>query len=377
MSGALADALHRVAEVTRKEFRQMLRDPRSRRLVFGAPVLQLLLFGYAANTDVRHAPVFLVDGDRTAESRALAAALTATGHFRIAGAAQRPAELAAALDRGAVVMGLEIPAGYARDLRRGDAAVQLIRDGTNANTATIAQGYALRILQRHGVEALGATGAAAPAEALDFRPRIWYNPELRSRNYNVPAVIGLLLLLMCLLLTAMAVVREREAGTLEQLMVSPLRPVELILGKTLPVLVVALLDLGLVTAVALLWFGIPFRGDPATLVAAALVYSAAGLAFGLLISTISRTQQEAFMAMFLFLLPAMILSGFFFPISTMPEVVQWVTLLNPVRHFLEMIRAIFLKGATCAVLWPQFVALTVMAAGAVAAAAWRFRRTLD
>jgi ABC-2 type transport system permease protein len=373
VTGGAADALHRIAEMARKETRQMLRDPRSRRLIFGAPVLQLLLFGYAANTDVQHAPVFLVDGDRTAESRALVAALTATGHFRIAGSAERSAELGAALDRGAALLGLEIPPGYARDLRRGEAVVQLVLDGTNANSATIAQGYALRILQRHWVDARGA--AAAPA-ALDFRARAWYNPELRSRNYNVPAVIGLLLLLMCLLLTAMAVVREREVGTLEQLMVSPLRPLELILGKTLPVLVVALLDLVLVTAVALLWFGIPFRGDPATLVAAALVYSAAGLAFGLLISTISRTQQEAFMAMFLFLLPAMILSGFFFPVATMPEPVQWLTLLNPVRHFLEMIRAIFLKGATLATLWPQFAALTAMTAGAVAAAAWRFRRTL-
>jgi ABC-2 type transport system permease protein len=212
---------------------------------------------------------------------------------------------------------------------------------------------------------------------ISVRTRAWFNPELRSRVYNVPAVVGILLLLMCLLLTALAVVREREFGTLDQLMVSPLLPTEFILGKTIPVAVVSLIDLALITGVAVFWFDIPFRGSMAALLPAAVIYIVAGLSFGLIISTISKSQQEAFMTMFLFLLPAIILSGFFYPISSMPIGFQWLTLLNPARHFLEIVRAIFLKGSGITELWPQYLALAAIATGGIGLAIRQFEKAAN
>jgi ABC-2 type transport system permease protein len=215
-----------------------------------------------------------------------------------------------------------------------------------------------------------------PAGGIDLRTRAWYNPNLESRVYNVPAVVGALILLMCLLLTALAVVREREFGTLDQLMVSPLTPRELMLSKTLPVALVALVDLVLISAIAVMWFDIPIRGSPPALLFAAILYILGCLAIGLLISTVSKTQQEAFMSMFLFLQPSIILSGFFYPISSMPQIFQWITLLNPMRHFLEIIRAVFLKGEGIAALWPQYVALGLIATAVMWMAVVRFPRTI-
>jgi ABC-2 type transport system permease protein len=371
----LATRWLRVRRMVVKELRQLFRDPRTKRVIFVSPILQLLLFGYAVNTDVRNVATALVDHDRTAESRALVDALTASGYFRVVRTSDRPEELGRALDGGDAVVGLQIPAGYARDLANGaQPAIQLLVDGSNSNTATVAQGYAARIVRDHGARALDGGGdALAP---IDLRARAWFNPALESRTYNVPAVIGVIVLLMCLLLTAMAVVREREVGTLDQLLVSPLRPSEIMLGKTIPVAGIALLQLATVTAVALLWFGIPLRGSVPALLAAALLFILAGLSFGLLISTISATQQEAFLAMFLFMLPAIILSGFLYPIETMPEVFQILTLANPLRHFLEIVRGIFLKGAGIEALRIQFTVLAGMAGVGLWVATLRFRSSL-
>ncbi len=365
----------RVRRMVMKELRQLFRDPRTKRVIFVSPILQLLLFGYAVNTDVRNVATVLVDHDRTAESRALVDALSASGYFRITSTSDRPDELERALDRGTAVVGVQIPAGYASAMvRGGQPAVQLLVDGTNSNTATVAQGYAVRIVRDHGARAMNGSGTlVAP---IDLRARAWFNPSLESRVYNVPAVIGVIVLLMCLLLTAMAVVREREVGTLDQLLVSPLQPVEIMLGKTLPVAGIALLQLAIVTVVALLWFQIPLRGSVAALLVAALLFILAGLSFGLLISTISTTQQEAFLGMFLFMLPAIILSGFLYPIETMPEVFQVLTLANPLRHFLEIVRGIFLKGAGFEALRVQFTVLAGMAGAGLWVATRRFRRSL-
>ena len=273
-------------------------------------------------------------------------------------------------------MALEIPPGFGRDVKAGRTArVQLLADGTNSNTATVAQGYAARIVQDYGARLMTRSGTAVPA-SVELRTRAWFNPGLESSVYNVPAVIGVIVLLMCLLLTAMAVVREREVGTLEQLLVSPLTPGELMLGKTLPVAGIAMVQMGLVTAVALLWFDVPLRGSIPALLLAAALFILAGLSFGLLISTISATQQEAFLSMFLFLLPAIILAGFLYPIDTMPPFFQGLTLLNPLRHFLEVVRAIFLKGAGFTDLWRQFLILLVMAVWGAWGAARRFRASL-
>jgi ABC-2 type transport system permease protein len=287
------------------------------------------------------------------------------------GRSDRSADLVRALDHGDALIGVAIPPGFATALRDGSGAeVQILMDGTNSNTATVAQGYAERIVQSYG---LRATGRGLPG-GVDLRERAWYNPALTSRDYNVPAVVGALILLVCLLLTSLAVVREREVGTLEQLRVSPLTPGELIAGKTLPFAVIGLLDLTLVTTVALVWFGVPFRGSFLVLFAASVVYILSGLGLGLLISTISKTQQEAFMASFLVFMPAILLSGFMFPVSSMPDAFQWATILNPVRHYIEIVRAVFLKGTGLTALWPQFAALLVTGVGLLWFAAWRFRR---
>ncbi|MGH7468275.1 MAG: ABC transporter permease [Longimicrobiales bacterium] len=372
----LRASAQRILALLRKELRQIFRDPKTKRIVFASPIIQLLLFGYAVNTDVHNVSTFVVDHDRTAESRALVDAVTAGGYFRIVGQSDRPADLGTALDRGQAVIGVQIPQGFARDLAAGRGAhVQVLVDGTNSNTGTVAQGYASRIVQEFGLRYAEARGRALPG-GVDLRTRAWYNPDLQSRTYNVPAVIGALLLLMSLLLTAMAVVRERELGTLEQLLVSPLTPTELILGKTIPVAFIAFVDLLLICTVAILWFDIPLRGSVPALLLASSVYILAALGLGLFISTISRTQQEAFMGMFLLFLPAIVLSGFMYPVRTMPQLFQWITLANPVRHFLEIVRGIFLKGHGLGDIWPQLLVLTAMAAAVLFAATRRFRRTI-
>lgn len=383
-------ALLRVTRMVRKELRQLFRDSRTRRIIFVSPVLQLLLFGYAVNTDVRNLATVVLDRDRSPDSRLLVESLTASGYFRVSEWVESDREVTRALDHGTARVALVVPPAFGADLRGGRSpAVQVLVDGSSSNTATVAQGYAQRAIMDFGRRVAGGERqlrtAAPPTSSsgsgatpgVDLRVRSWFNPELASRAYNVPAVIGVIVLLMSLLLTAMAVVRERELGTLDQLLVSPLSPGELMLGKTLPVAGVALVQVALVAAVALLWFDIPFRGSVMALGAAALLFILAGLALGLFISTVSRTQQEAFLSMFLFLLPAIILSGFLYPVETMPAFFEFLTLANPLRHFLEIVRDLFLKGAGFQDLWVQFLVLGGMAGAGLAFATWRFRRGLE
>ena len=369
----------RVREMLRKEFRQMLRDARARRMLFVAPILQLIVFGYAVNTDVRNAATMVVDHDRTVESRALVDALTASGYFRVAARAADSRDLVNALDHGNVLVGLEIPEGFSKDLAAGrQASVQLLVDGTTANTANVALGYATQIIGRWGLAHGGGVAAQAlrtGGAGVDFRVRAWYNENLESRVYNVPAVIGTIVLLMTLLLTSLAVVREREIGTLEQLMVSPLRPVELIIGKTLPAVTVAFIDLALITTISLLWFDIPFRGSAPFLLVASLAYILTGLGLGLFISTVSNTQQEAFMSMFFFFLPAIMLSGFMFPIANMPVALQYLTYLDPLRYYLEIVRGVFLRGAGWRILYPQALVLLGIGVLVLGLATRQFRKT--
>lgn len=363
----------RVFEMVRKEFRQIFRDPRLRRLIFMAPVIQLIMFGYAVSTDVRNTATFVVDHDKTQTSRQLVDALTASGYFRIAGTSDRPADLVRALDRGDAIVGVQIPVGFADGIRSGRTAqVQLLFDGTNSNVATVAKGYAERIIQSFGASFV----PGARPVTIDLRERAWFNPALVSQDYNVPAVVGGIIMIVALLLTSLAIVRERELGTLEQLMVSPLTATELMAGKTIPFAVIGLIDLVLVFAIAFLWFQIPFRGSALLLLLASLLYLLSALGIGLFISTISKTQQEAFMASFLVYMPTILLSGFMFPVSSMPDVFQWLTLLNPMRHYLEIVRTIFLKGAGLEALWLQYVALTVMGAGILSFAAARFQKRI-
>ncbi len=370
----------RLQRLARKELTQTLRDPRALRVVFMAPIIQLIIFGYAVTTDVKNAAVALYDRDNTTVSRELAQDLTSSGYFAIEETAASARQLADALDHGRAIVALEIPRGLQADLAAGrPAAVQLLVDGTTSNTATVAQAYASQIILRFGRDhspLVQGAGMAARQPGVDLRVRAWYNPNLESRVYNVPGVVGNLMMLMSLLLTTLAVVRERELGTLEQLMVSPLTPAEMIVGKTLPVVGIAMIDLGIITLVATLWFHIPLRGTLGLLFLASLAYVICGLGIGLLISTVSSTTQEAFMTMFMFFLPAMILSGFFFPVENMPVAFQYLTLVNPVRYYVEAVRAIFLKGAGLNVLWPQIAALFTMGAAILWVASTRFRKTV-
>jgi ABC-2 type transport system permease protein len=370
MSGNLREKAERVREMVVKEFRQILRDPRLNRVIFLTPIIQLVLFGYAVSTDVFDTGVIVMDHDRTRASRELVDAFTASGYFRVVDHAARPAEVVTALDRGTAVVGLEIPRGFAKEIHSpGGGEVQLLLDGTNSNTASVAGAYAERITRAYGAR---ADWREAP-RLVDLRERAWFNPDLASRDYNVPAVIGAILMLVALLLTSLAVVREREIGTLEQLRVSPLTPGELIAGKMIPFGIIGLIDLVVVTAVAVLWFRIPFTGSPATLLLASMLYLLATLGVGLLISTLASTQQEAFMVSFLVYMPAILLSGFMFPISSMPGSFQWLTLLNPMRHYLEIVRGVFLKGVGIGALWPQYLALLGMGVALLWFAASRFR----
>jgi ABC-2 type transport system permease protein len=361
----------RTAEMVKKELRQIWREPRLRRLIFLSPMIQLIVFGYAVSTDIRHTRTFLVDHDRTAASRALADAFTGSGYFTISGSSERAEDLRSALDDGTAVLGIEIPAGFARDLQGGGGAdVQLLLDGTNSNIATVVRGYAERIVLDFGRTA----GGTDLTPAVELRERAWYNPDLKSRNYNVPAVVGTIMMLISLLLTSLAIVREREIGTLEQLLVSPLTAREMIAGKTIPFALIGMLDMIMITTVALVWFGIPFRGNFLLLLLAGLLYLLPALGLGLFISTISSTQQEAFLVTFLVMMPVILLSGFMFPVSSMPKMFEWLTLLNPMRHFLEIVRGVFLKGSGVVDLWRQLVTLAVMGPAVLLFAAWRFKR---
>ena len=367
-------SLRRIAELVRKELLQVRRNPALARLLLVAPVLQLVVFGYAVSTDVRDVQAFVVDGDASGASRDLVDAFTASGHFRIAARSHDPRDAVSALDHGRATVALVVPPGFAADLAAGEGRVQLLVDGTSSNTAGIARGYALRIMARHAA-GLGAAIRPSVVQApVELRTRAWYNQQLASRNYNVPGVIAMLVLLTSMLVTSLAVVREREIGTLEQLRVSPVRPFELLLGKAIPFALVGLVDLVLVTSVAILWFRVPFNGSLALLAVEALVYLVPSLGLGLLISTISRTQQEAFLSSFLVLLPTMLLSGFMFPVTSMPTVFQWIAQAIPMTHFLVIVRGIFLKGVGLEVLWPRTLALLGLGVLLFSGAVLRFGR---
>ena len=359
----------RVGRMVRKELRQVLRDARMRGVVFVAPIIQLLIFGYAVSTDVRHLPTMIVDHDRSPASRSLIDGIAASGYFTIIATSDRGADLDRALDQRDATVTVEIPPRYADDLASGRGApIQVLVDGTDSNTGNIALSYVIRIVQRTAADMTGAP------PGITLAARAWYNPSLESRVYNVPAVMGVLLMLITMLLTALSVVREREMGTWDQLLVSPVNAMELMLGKTIPVAMIGLLDLVLVSTAAILWFGIPFRGSPLVVIVAAVPYLLTGLSVGLIISTISKSQQEAFMSSFLVLMPSLIFSGFMFPVSSMPDGFRQLTLINPLRHFLVVIRSSFLKGTGFADHLQQYVALYVMATIGLSVAVLRFRK---
>jgi ABC-2 type transport system permease protein len=377
----------RIRHMLVKEFIQVFRDPRMRVVLFATPIIQLLVIGYAVTTDVTRIATAVADLDRSQASREIVRRFEGSGYFQVERTLTDARAIQTLMDEGAVKAALQFDPGFADDLARGrTATIQVIVDGTDSNTASVVLAYATRIIAQVNRDQIRATLALrrmaaggqsfpqAEAPGLDLRSRAWYNPDLRSQNFYVPGVLGILIMLTLLLMTSMAIVREREIGTMEQLMVSPIRPTELILGKTLPFALIGFFDVALITTVAVLWFRVPIRGSLWLLFGGTAVYLLPVLGVGLFISTISRTQQQAMMSTFFFFQPAMLLSGFVFPIANMPEVIQVLTYLNPLRYFLVIIRGIFLKGNGFAILWPQFLALFLLGLAVLTASVARFRK---
>ncbi|MBA2353822.1 MAG: ABC transporter permease [Acidobacteria bacterium] len=351
--------MQRLRFLVRKEFQELGRNPRLFGLVIVAPILQLTLLGYAATTDVRDVPMVVADGDRSTASRELIARFDASPYFSVVRTVSTTREIEPFLESGSAWLALSIPVDYGGHVgSRRPAVVQVIADGSDANATTVALGYASSLVAGYAEE-LAASAADMPAGGgIDARIRIWFNPQLESRHFMIPGVLALVLLVVTANLAAMAIVREKELGTLEQLNVTPLRRWELITGKLLPYGVIGMVDVVLVVGVAVFWFEIPLRGSFALLLAMSLLYVLCTLALGLFISTVSDTQQQAMMtATFFFLTPMVYLSGFIFPIENMPAVIQPLTYLIPLRYFLVIVRGIFLKGIGLELLWPQAAAL--------------------
>ena len=371
----------RAVAILVKEFKQIFRDPRMKTVIFITPLIQIILFGYAANKDINYVPTAIFDRDNTVESRELLRRFTYSKYFVPEHYINSERQQNEILDKGQATVVIHIDRGFGRDLNAGkDAQVQLAFDGTDSNTAMIVMGYANTIVGNYrydlAKEEAETSGKISNVPKIDLRDRAWFNGNLISRNYYLPGVIATIVTMMSLLLTAMAIVKEKEIGTMEQLIVSPLRPIELIVGKLLPFAVIALIQITLITILGVLWFHIPLKGNLFFLLFSTCIYLFTTLGIGLFISTISSTQQEAMMSVFLFYMPTVLLSGFAYPINNMPQVIQWFTFFNPLRYFMVVIRSIFLKGVGIEILWVQLLPLLIIGLFVITLSTLRFRKSL-
>ncbi len=372
--------LVRTLSIVRKEFLHIVRDPRTLAVMFLIPIVQLLLLGYAATTDVKHLAMAVLDQDRTARSRTLIDAYRASGYFDITLQVGSEKEMVQAMDAGTVRSGLIIPAGYEADLNRGQkVSVGFVIDGSDptvANTALAAaqgvgQAQSLTVVEK----SLGVRFSEAPG--IDVQTRVWYNPSMESANFMIPGLIGMILQMLTMLLTAMAIVREREQGTIEQLIVTPIKPLELVVGKVAPYVVIAFWDLLEILAIGVWWFGVPIHGSVPLLLGLSSVFLMTSLGFGILVSTVSKTQQEAMMLTFFLMLPSIFLSGYFFPIAAMPVVLQYVSKVIPLTYILIIVRAIILKGVGFDLLANDVWGLAAFGVVVMVLAAARFRKRLE
>ncbi|HSE15103.1 MAG TPA: ABC transporter permease [Candidatus Deferrimicrobium sp.] len=365
-----------------KEFLQVLRDPKMRGIIFVMPLVQVMVFGYAVTTDVRDVPVAVVDFDQSVASRELLSRFSASGYFRFVAHTRDVPMASHLLDKGSVRAILRIDPGFEADLQAGRTAMlQVIADGTDSNTAGIVLDYTGRIAGAFSgkvlLDRISRLGGGGPLPGrVELVSRAWFNENLESRNFYVPGVIAIIVMLITLMLTSMAVVREKEIGTIEQLLVSPITPAEFILGKTLPFALIGYADVLLVAVVGVFWFEVPIRGSLLLLLVATTFYLMSTLGIGLFISTVSRTQQQAMMSVFFFYFPAVLLSGFMFPVANMPSLVRYLTYANPLCYFLVILRGIFLKGTGLAALWPQMAALLLLGSATLFVSTRRFRKTL-
>jgi ABC-2 type transport system permease protein len=354
-----------------KEFKQVFRDRRMRLMIFGSPLLMLLVFGYAVNTDVTTITTGLLDEDRSSLSREFERKFFSSGYFVPSMYIGSPAEGGRLLDKGLINMYMHIPRGFSSRVKSGKGAeVQIILDGTDSSRASVINAYINLITSEftinHMTEKIRAIilsrewSSVMMKQSVEIKERTVFNPELISRNFFLPGVLVLLLALITIMLTSMSVVKERENGTIEQIIVSPLKPAEFIAGKTLPFVAVGIIEIILITLITIAWFRVPFNGSFLFLLTASMCYILCTLAIGLYISTISGTQQQAMLSTFIFFIPAIMLSGFVFPIYAMPEIFRFITLANPMRHFIAIVRGIFLKGAGFTVLWEEVLALIII-----------------
>jgi len=365
-----------------KEFKQIFRDPRMRMIIFISPLIQIILFGYAANKDITYVPTAIYDQDNTSQSRELLRRFTYSKYFIPEKYIFNDSGQDFVLNKGMVNLVIRIDRGFGRNLMANeDANVQLAFDGTDSNTAMIVLGYANTIIGDYQQQLLkkraDAVGFTNTVPSVELKDRAWFNGNLVSRNYYLPGVIATIVTMMSLLLTAMAIVKEKEIGTMEQLTVSPLRPLELIIGKLMPFALIALVQILLITTLGVLWFHLPLRGNVFFLLFSTCIYLFTTLGIGLFISTVSATQQEANMSVFLYYLPTVLLSGFAYPISNMPKIIQFFTIFNPMRYFMVVIRSIFLKGVGLEVLWPQLLPLLFIGIVVITLSSLRFRKGLS
>ena len=369
----------RIRELIRKEFIQLLRERKNLPMLIISPFLQLIIFGYVVSTDVNDVKVGILDQSITRESHMLMDAIDANRTFRITYFAGNTHDLEDVLLHRKVDMVVKIGPDFSERIRRGDSAsIQVLVDGSMSNIAAKAIAYLSSIINRYNQTLMNEIyRRKIEYGRIDARIRTWYNPNLESRNFFVPGIVAFLVMLISLLFTSLAIIREKEAGTIEQLIVTPLKSSELIIGKTIPYIMIAIGQIIMVTIFAVLWFSVPLRGSLLVLFAGVCIFLISTISIGLFISTVSSTQQQAMMTTFFFILPFFMLSGLVFPIANMPQVIQWFTFLNPLRFFLIIIRGIFLKGVGLGVLWPQFLELALLGAIVFAGAVISFRKRLD
>jgi ABC-2 type transport system permease protein len=347
-----------------------------------APIVQVILLGYAATTDIKNTDMVVCDMDKTTESRRLISAFTNSRYFIHRYDVDIPRDVDGSLENGKAAIGLLIPEGFSREqLARETPQVQIVVDGTDANTSNILLGYASQIVSTYALEKI-ASSATSPVVGRPARivpePRVWFNPDLTSTNFMVPGVVALVLMIVTMMLTSLGIVKEKEIGTLEQLMVTPIKPYQLILGKLIPFVIIGYVDVSIVLAIARFWFGVPAVGNIVLLLALSGLFLLTTLGLGLFISTIARSQQQAMLiAQFFFFMPFLFLSGFTFAIANMPLVIQYLAYFIPLRYFLEIVRGIFLKGTTIAELWPQALALLVFGVAILTLSVLRFRKKLE
>jgi ABC-2 type transport system permease protein len=376
----------RIYVVIIKEIRQILRDPISLILLFILPAFLIFIFGYAINLDIRKIPMAILDNDHTENSRILIDRFVTSGYFELQKRLFSEHEINQLLDRGSVKVVIQISKNFQRDIFKGKSTpVQILIDGTDNNTATVVMGYARTIMQEHSRDVLfeilrnsGSGIQLSAVPSLDVRPNIWYNPELRSVNFLVPGLIGIIMMVVGVVAMSVSIVREKERGTIEAIMVSPLRPVELMIGKITPYIIIAFTDLLSILLLGRYFFDVPFRGNFPLFLLLSFLFLASALAMGLYISSIAKTCQVAWLISFIAtILPSIILSGFIFPIRSMPKIIQLVCYVLPVQYFIIILRGIILKGVGLSSLYPQALVLLGFAIGLLILCSVRFKKRIE